>query len=712
MIGRAMHRHRSICASFLVLASLSMAGAAKAAPDDLTWLEAPDDPRALAWARERTSEAKAALSALPGYPSVLVELGNVLKSATPVADIRLMGPRAARLLRDAAHPKGLLQIAPRDRDGRPGAWRTVLDIGAYGTAAGKPYSLNWDYGSACLPPAYDRCLLGFSDGGSDEVAIREFDLGTGNFVAGGFQMPAARVQFAWLDQDSVVIAHTLGDSARTAAGWGAAARLWKRGGDAATAPVIFTAPATDATLQFAQHGSAPRVIMTRVIDYSTFEIHAVEAEGSVRRLPLPAKLKPFGPLGGTTRHALFQLAEPAAIDGATLPAETVIAYDFASDVRDGDRIQPVYTPAEGEVIGFFGGYASSRAHIFLPVQKALRTTIKAASFVGGQWRIAPIATGEAGTDIAVASASAADEDIIIRRTGFLVPTALELRPAKGGSHPLEQAASAFDASRYVVEVKSATSKDGTPIDYYLVRPRVPARPGPVPTLITGYGAFGITLTPAYLGRAFGGQALKLWFDRGGALALPAIRGGGERGQQWHQAAIREKRQTSYDDFIAVTEALVQSGFTSPAHIGVFGSSNGGLLSAVVAIQRPDLYGAAISDVPLADMLRYPRIAMGAAWMDEYGDPAKPGMAEALRAYSPVHAIRDATRYPPFLVTVSTTDNRVGPGHARKLAARLREAGATAWLVEDEQGGHGVSDPLARPDIMAMRMSFLIDHLMK
>lgn len=697
--------------SFAVLASALAVAASPAAADDLEWLEKSDDPRALEWARAKTAETKAALAALPSYPDVLAALRTALKANTPIADVQLMGDRAVRLFRDAGHPKGLLQVADRGGDGTPGDWRTVLDVAAYGKAQGKPYSLNWGYASSCLPPAYERCLLAFSDGGSDEVALREFDLKTAAFVAGGFSSPAARVQSAWLTKDSVLIAHTIGDSPKTAAGWGAAARLWKRGTDAATAPVIFTAPPTDATLQFARQGSAARAIITRVINYSTFELHSVDAAGVVTKLDLPAKLKPFGPLGGTDRHALFQLAEPATVNGRPYPGEAILAYDFGPKVADADRVQLVYAPAEGEVIGFFAGYASSRDRIFLPVQKSLKTTIKAARFGAKGWDVSPLVVGEAGIDLSVASASAAGEDIVIRRTGFLNPTSLELRSATGATQVLAQEKHGFDASAFVVDVKSVPSTDGTSIDYYLVRPKSPVRPGAVPTLITGYGAFGITLSPSYLGRSFGGQALKLWFDRGGALVLPAIRGGGERGQAWHQAAIREKRQISYDDFIAVTQDLVASGFTSAKNIGVFGSSNGGLLSAVVATQRPDLYGAAISDVPLADMLRYPKIAMGAAWMDEYGDPSKPEIAAKLRAYSPVQNIDPGATYPPFLVTVSTTDNRVGPGHARKLAARLMETPGEAWLLEDEEGGHGVSDPLARPDIMAMRMTFLINHLM-
>lgn len=703
---------RTIRGRALVAAAAASLAAAPALADDFQWLEAPKDPAALAWARDRTAKTKARLSAEPGYAALLGELEGVLKANAPIADIALMGPRAVRLQRDAEHPRGLLQVADRGADGAPGPWRTALDVAALGAAEGKAYTLNWAYGSSCLAPAYQRCLLALSDGGSDEVALREFDLAAGRFVEGGFSAPASRVQSAWIDKDTVLIAHTLGDSPKTAAGWGAVARLWRRGQAAADAPAAFTAPKTDATLQFSTVGGAPgRVLMTRVIDYSTFEVMAIDAEGRIEKLALPAKIKPFGPQGGDDDRVVVQLAAPARIAGRDAPADTVLSYDLSPKTPAERRLEVVYAPADGEVISSFSGFASTRSRLFLPVQKALKTTIVAASHGPSGWTVKPVVAGEAGEDLGVASADPTGEDVILHRTSFLTPPTLELLHG-AGTRVLAKAEPAFDASRYMVEVKSAVSKDGTPVDYYVVRPKAPAHPGATPTLITGYGAFGITLTPAYLGRSFGGQALKLWFDRGGALVLPAIRGGGERGVAWHMAAIRDKRQASYDDFIAVAEDLVRSGLTTPGHVGVFGTSNGGLLSAVVATQRPDLFGAAISDVPLADMLRYPKIAMGAAWMDEYGDPDKPDMRKALAAYSPFHNIRPGVAYPPFLITISTTDNRVGPGHARKLAARLEEVGVQPFFLEDEEGGHGVSDPLSRPDIMAIRMQFLIGRLMR
>lgn len=297
------------------------------------------------------------------------------------------------------------------------------------------------------------------------------------------------------------------------------------------------------------------------------------------------------------------------------------------------------------------------------------------------------------------------------RIAVLVPASLRLLRAGKVGPVLASEPAAFDASGMVAESRQARSKEGTMIDYYLIRPRT-IKPGQVtPTLMTGYGAFAISMTPAYFGFDIGGKGAKLWFKRGGAIAIPAIRGGGERGEASHRVAMQDKRQNSYDDFIAVAEDLVKGGFTRPSQMGVFGLSNGGLLAASICLQRPGLFGAVVSDVPLIDMPRFQVMGMGGAWTGEYGDPRDPAMEKILRTYSPLHIARAGVRYPTFLVTTAMSDNRGGPGHSRKMVARLQELGAPTYLYEDTDGGHGVSDPLQRPELMALRMTFLIDTLM-
>ncbi|WP_306393990.1 prolyl oligopeptidase family serine peptidase [Telluria beijingensis] len=717
------HTHIIRRCALALAASLTLAGNAGAQADrlqQLEWLEAPNDPKALAWAREQTDLTTAEFSKRPTYRPVMDELRTALKASAPLADILLLGPRAMRLQKDAAHPHGQLQVAARRADGSLGDWKTVLSVDALRSKEGKPYDLQLagfgNFARNCLAPAYRYCLLSLAPEGGDEVELREFDLEAGNFVAGGLRVPQARTQFAWLDKDRVLIAHTLGDSPRTSAGWGAAVRLWRRGADVGKAPVVYQAEPGDAlvTLDRLGEGAAARGVIQRVIDYSTFELFLLDAKDKPVLLPLPRKLGNMGLQGVTRRHLLVQPTEAAEIDGRRYPADALLSYDTAAATPQAERIATVYQPAEGEVVEgpLTGGIAAAREDVGFVIKRGLGSTIRIASPVGEGWRLREAFSAPAGINVRLEAGDIAGGDMVMRTGGFLAPAELRLLRNGTPAGSLGAEAAAFDASGMLVETRQARSKDGTMIDYYLVRPRTIAPGQSTPTLMTGYGAFGISMAPGYLDFAVGGKGTKLWFERGGALVLPAIRGGGERGAAWHRAAMRELRQNSYDDFIAVAEDLVQRGFVKPAQLGVFGLSNGGLLSATIGLQRPDLFGAVVSDVPLIDMLRFPHMGMGGAWTNEYGDPTDPAMARVLATYSPLHIAKDGVRYPPFLVTVATSDNRVGPGHARKMVARLKQIGSPAWLYEDADGGHGVSDPLTRPELMGLRMTFLIETLMK
>lgn len=684
--------------------------------ESLNWLESPRDPHALEWAREQTLRSQAELSKQAIYPAVLAELEASLKASAPIPDVALLGSRTVRFARDVANPHGLLQVADRSSAGDIGPWHTVLDVDALRKSEGKPYELHWSGAKdLCLPPQYEKCMLPLSPGGGDQTELREFDLPTGRFVDGGFHTPASRAFAVWLDADRLLIAHTLLDSPKTAAGWGAVVRIWKRGTPLDSAKAVFAAKPTDAilTLSGIGAGAGRRGVVMRAIDYSNFEITLIAPDGEATKVDLPTRLKQFGLLAATDRHLIVQLAAEAQISGRALPAETLLAYDVTATAGDRHRVQVVYSPHDGEYLSDpIFGMTATRGAVYFIASRALVPHLIAATPGPQGWTTREQVTAEPGQSLKVGGGNPEGSDLILQTTGFLTPSRLELwRP---GSKPrlLQAELPAFDATRFVVEVRSVSSKDGTLIDYFLLRPRELHAGSPTPTLMTGYGAFGISFTPGYLDAEVGGRSLKVWLQRGGALVLPAIRGGGERGEAWHQAAIRERRQVSYDDFAAVAESLIKSGFTTSAHLGVFGTSNGGLLAATMGTQRPDLFGAVVSDVPLTDMLRMPKMGMGAAWIDEYGNPDDPAAAKVLRTYSPLQNVREGVSYPPFLITISTEDNRVGPGHARKLAARLLEVGAPVYFLEDDEGGHGVSDPLTRPDVMAARLTFLIDALMR
>lgn len=686
------------------------------AEDPYQWLEAPRDPKAMNWAKEETARSQAEIRAFPVHGAVEAELRQVLAKSDPAPSYYPVGSMLVRFQRSVKQPHGLLSVANRQADGSVGAWRDVLDVDALRKVDGMAYEFRTtDFANACLAPDYTRCLIQLSPDGADETILREFDLSTGQFVKQGFEVPASRTMASWLGADMLLLTHTVGSAELLPTKWARGVYLWKRGTPLAEARQVFKADAGDAILALSganerRHG-APVGILRRFKDYSTSDTFLIRPEGAVEKAALPTRLKmSFGGVGGG--WLVVQMAEPAEVNGEMLPAETMLALDVGRDVVPTSRIQVVSKPTDGEFMNdSFTGFSVGSNMIRMVIDRRGLKRIDTARYRDGQWTIERGKTADAGVSISLGAVDPTSGDAIVTRTGFILPTQIDLVGAAGRATTLFREQPVIDADKFVVELNKATSKDGTEIDYFLLRPRTVSAPGRTPTLMTGYGAFGLTISPGYFDYIVGGRSLVPWLTRGGALVLPLIRGGGDRGAAWHEAALRENRQRSYDDFAAVTEALIRDGFTSPKHIGVFGTSNGGLLAATMGTQRPDLYGAIVSDVPLTDLIRMPFMGMGAAWTNEYGDPADPKMAKAILRYSPYQNVTEGKCYPAFLVTVATSDNRVGPGHARKLAAKLESAGVETYFMEDQEGGHGVSDPLSRPDLMADRMAFLIDKLM-
>jgi prolyl oligopeptidase len=684
--------------------------------DPLQWLEDPHGERALQWAREATSQTRARLSTLPSYAAILEELKTTLAQAPAEANQLPLGERMVRFHRDAAHPHGLLQSAPRDAKGAAGTWKTLLDIAVLREREGIPFELQaYPLGSSCLAPEYRRCLLRLSPGGGDEVEIREFDLVKGDFVPGGFRVGKSRAFAEWMSADQLLVGHTVGDSPKTLAGWPAAYRLWERGQLLAAAPIVFQAEPTDAVIALSTVGSGAQRqgVINRVINFSTFEVSLVDSQGRRRAVELPQSLKAMGVLATTSRHLIAQLAKDATIAGKPYRAETVVAYDVSANVSEANRVSTVYAPAEGEFLdSVFDGLAADGDDVYPIVSHKLRQRVVVArADARGRWLVKDVMTVAPGDSVSLRADARDGRGVVAAIDGFVTPRSQYLLRSNGERQLLAQDPSLIDAKGFVTEIGSAVSKDGTSVDYFLLRARQQDS-NPVPLLMTGYGAFAISFRPGYFNAVVGGPALKVWLERGGALAIPAIRGGGERGSAWHEAAMREKRQNSYDDFIAVTEHLIKTGVTAKGGVGIFGQSNGGLLTATLVTQRPDLFGAVVSDVPLTDLMRMRHMGMGSAWINEYGNPDTPAEAKAMLAYSPYQNVRKENKYPPVFITISTEDNRVGPGHARKFAHRLIDAGATTYFYEDEEGGHSVSDALRNPELMALRMSFLIDTLMR
>jgi prolyl oligopeptidase len=663
-------------------ALLLAAVAAPAATDDpYLWLEEIEGKRALDQVKEWNAATERLLTADPKYESYRSRALAILDDEHQIANPdRIFGDKVVNLWRDAKNPRGLWRVSPLAayRSGKP-QWRTLIDVDALGKAEGK----SWVWHNAdCLAPDYRRCLVSVSAGGTDADVVREFDLASGKFVEDGFIVPEAKSSVAWADADTLLVATDYGEGSLTTSGYPRVVKLWKRGTPLASARTLFEGEAADvATNALAIQSSTGRwVFVDRGKTFWTSERHLLTPTGGLIPVPLPADAeledvigdlliaKLQSPLGGFGAGTLVSWslrdilargsAEPRLVMAPTAKQaiEEVSASDNVLWVKALDDVSGklfALTPKKR------GGWTSRS--IDLPAN----STVHLLS-VGGK------------PDLAFAMVE-----------GMLTPPGVYAVQRAGRPALVQRLPAKFDAATRTVEQRFATSKDGTRIPYFLVRKKGVA--GPVPTLIHAYGGFRAAQTPGYLtGQPYrAGPLAMFWTEEGNAYVLANIRGGGEYGPEWHQAALRENRQRSFDDLHAVAEDLVRTGVTAKGKIGISGRSNGGVLVGAAMNQRPDLYSAVISGSPLHDMKRYSHLLAGASWMDEYGDPDKPEDWAFMSKYSPYQNVRPGVRYPAVFFYSSTKDDRVHPGHARKMAARLGEYGNLFYFHEYLEGGHSV-----------------------
>lgn len=682
--------------------------------DPFGWLIPPDSLAARAWAQKRTRRATEFLEARPIFPTVRRQIEAAERAAVPLPRYFLLGRKLARLERNAQHPYGLLQIAARQGgDFAALRWKTVLDLDALNRREGTDYELMFfDMGAQCLPPRYERCLLPLARGGSSLIEYREFDDATGHFVKGGFSTPPIRDDIAWLNRNEVIVGDSLYGSPPLASGFARVIRLWRRGTPLSSASAIFRAGASDSFTSVTGIGVAHRrrVIITDGVDYAHFRLYSVDQRGSVEKIDFPARLTGIGTPVASGDDVVVQLASRAVIAGRPYPPEALMAYDLDPNGAKG-RVSEIYVPPAGEYVNDpFLGLAGTRRAVAFVQTVHLRKTLYFAQQTAGRWTVRKSISAPAGVAMHIVAANAEGASVLVSEEGFLQPKRLLwVRPGSGPGE-VQSEEPVIDSSRYRVDIHTAISRDGTPIDYYLVRPKALTR-RPVPTLITGYGAYGVNDDPTYFGDGLG-RSLVPWLERGGAYVVAAIRGGGERGAAWHEAAMGLHKQRSLDDFIAVAQALIRSGFTAPCALGNYGRSAGGLLVAAVDVERPRLFAASLVGVPIVDMLRLSGGAGISGGMSaEFGSASTPGGYKALLAYSPYENIRKGVQYPKILVVTATDDTQVGPGQARKFVARLETAGSHPLLIEGRHGGHGYPNEYERPKVFAAQIAFFIHYLM-
>lgn len=682
---------------------------AASAPDAFTWLETTGDPAARGWAARQTSAALARLTSLPDFATVQNEIHDALAKSRPQPGYYPLGDKLLRFARDRDHPLGVLAVAPIDGKGE---WRELLDVAAYNKAHGTNFQIMFlDPAEQCRAPAFDRCLIPFAEGGSSLLQYREFDLDAGVFVEGGFETPPVRAGVAWLDRDTLAIGHALGGVPALKSGFPGAIYRWRRGTPIEKSSLIFRANPGDALISTTPISGPNPLLISLARDYRTFEVNLMDAAGAVAPIGLPSSLQKFGAPVTAGRYLIFQLANAATLEGKAYAADSLIAYDPAAPADA--RLSLVAAPGGDAYINdAYGGLAATRdAVAFVESRNLQKSVVLAQSGDDGTWKRKTLLRAEPGVAVTIRG-TGAEDGVLVRLSGFLKPTEVRFLSVSGKSRLVDAAVPIIDARRFVSEIRTAHSKDGTVIDYYLVRPKR-ATGKPMPTIITAYGGYGVNLDPDYFSGGLG-PALVPWLERGGAYALAAVRGGGERGSSWADAARGTQRQRSYDDFAAVAEDLVRTGFSAPRRIGVFGRSFGGLLAANMAVQRPDLFGAALVGVPIVDLFRLGRSGsdISAGQKVEVGDWDDPAQAALMLEYSPYQNIRSGMGYPRFLTVVSEKDGQVGPGHGRKFTAKLQSVGADALLLEGPTGGHGYPDQFADPKEFAAQMAFFIDALMK
>ena len=690
-------------------------------PDhEYEWFEAQTASDCLKWAKKESTLTVNKFDHLPRTKTLLREMEALVSTQVRTPDFWIWGQTLFRLRKDNTHKQGLLERCERSADSLPKGsdWKLLVDLDELGKEEGRIFECH-SYMECCLfGTDGERMLLMLSDGGADLVEMREIDAKTGDDIPGGFRTGLGRISAAWLDINHILICHSVNGGPKTVGDWPAAVHIWERGTDLKDAKLVFTAPTTDSITVVSTLGpmNSGRAVVTRAVDYSTFVYNIISVDGTVEELSdIPKCQSMTIPPKFTSKHIVVSLAEEATVCGKKVPVGTLVACNIAPGVPADSKISIVYEPEDEEVnLNLWGdGLRGTQSRFHFAMTKRGVEQRMAAEYVDGAWKIVRTIPTSTGSRSFITSSDFYSNDIIVRESGLLCPSTFRVENEDGHQMLLYAQDAAFDASAFILRQLTADSEDGTQIDYLLLTPKVPRHGvGKAPVLTTAYGAYGISIPTSYLDEMLGGMSLVPWLNNGGSLVIPFIRGGGERGEAWHEAARQKKRQKSYDDFIAVTEALVKDGFTTPEHIGVFGMSNGGLLAAVMCTERPDLFGAVVSDVPLIDMLRYTTMGMGGAWIFEYGDPSDPEMAEVLRSYSPFHNIRDGVKYPPCLITISTNDDRVGAGHGRKFAAKLKDAGApSVYFFEDGSGGHNVSDFFKNTKLLVRRLSFLMETLM-
>ncbi len=710
---------RTLCLSFLSIPSLwifsvntmaqapSNPGRAEpAAEDPYEWLEEVLGDKALEWVKARNAIVQNRMEGEPSFEKLRSDLLEILDSNARIPFVSKRGEYYYNFWRDKTNERGLWRRTTLEeyRKAEP-KWEVVLDL----DALGKTENENWVWkGASLLRPDYQRALITLSRGGADANITREFDLKTRSFVADGFKLPESKGSVSWIDIDHLFVSTDFGDASMTDSGYPRMAKLWKRGTPIEQAKLVYEGKQEDMSVG-AVHDDSPgfeRNFVTRNIAFYNDELFLVKDSGELVKIDAPntASKSVF------KQYLLLELREAWTIDSKTYPAGSLLVSDFDRFLRGERAFEVLFEPSSNTALS---SVTTTKDHVVINVLEDVKNRLyvltPSTTESPTAWRREPLVGAPAfGTVNVTAVDSDESNDYFMTSTDYLTPTTLSIGTVGKAPEELKRLPHFFDSVGMQISQHFATSSDGTKVPYFMVAKKDLNLDGKNPTLLYGYGGFEISLQPNYsatVGRA--------WLTQGGVYVVANIRGGGEYGPRWHQAALKENRLRAYEDFAAVAKDLVARGVTSKQRLGIQGGSNGGLLVGNMITLYPELFEAGVCQVPLLDMKRYNKLLAGASWMAEYGNPDYPDQWAYIRKFSPYQNVQPSVAYPKVLFTTSTRDDRVHPGHARKMMAKMESQGHAVWYYENIEGGHGGAANNKQSAFMqALAYTFLKQELMK
>ena len=672
-----------------------------ASDDPYLWLEDINGERPLQWVKKENARTAERFAGTGEFEQMRRQLLEVLDSEDRIPMISRRGAYLYNFWQDQEHPRGVWRRTTLEqyRDPKP-HWEVLLDIDHLNATEGKKWVFK---GAECLKPDFDRCLVLLSPGGGDAVEVREFDVPGKAFVDDGFHLPVAKTSVSWIDRDSIFVGTDFGPGSMTESSYPRIAKRWHRGTPLSEADVVYEGKNTDLGV-FAQHDDTPGFERDLVIvakDIFHFDYFQLIGDDLVR-VPVPddSQATPY------RQWLLVELRSDWEVGGRKFPAGALLAAPLQDVVQGKPDFEALFEPDEHSALQ---SWSPTRHHLILNILDDVKSRLEVLTPSAQGWQREALEGAPGMSKIGVVDTDPDNSDEYwLSVTGYLTPPSLQ-RGVLGGepAETLKQEPAFFDASNYAVTQHFVASQDGTRIPYFEVAPKGLEPDGTHHTLLYGYGGFEVSMLPNYSGMV--GRA---WLARGGVFVVANIRGGGEYGPPWHKAALKANRPRAYEDFAAVARDLVKRGVTTPDRLGAMGGSNGGLLVGNMLTEYPQLFGAIVCEVPLLDMKRYTHLSAGASWIAEYGDPDDPEQWKYIKTFSPYQNVEQGREYPPVLFYTTTSDDRVGPVQARKMAAKMQGMGyPNVWFYENLEGGHGSGAENKQSAYMwAMAYTFLWDTL--